>query len=377
MTTLKLTPVDTFFFKGQQMTEAGADSTMLGMFPPRPNTIYGALRSAYIHKYISFEDYYAGVDPDVKKWMGTPEQLGDFRIDYCGLFYDGKALLPLPLDYQVLESNGDKKKAYPLSLCLDEAPSSQDSGWRLKSTRNEKSKGAMSHYVPLGLWKKALLSGEPIEAVTHVSEMLIGEPKVGIALDYDRRTTKDKYFYQMMKLRFRKEGGLAVYSTSCPDFSEIHFARVGGENRPWIIRQEQASFSLWTEEELKNIKEQILASKVAKIILLSPAIWEKGSFPAAREGSRLELGEKATVEWLAASIGRPSFFGGWDIVKHRPKRRCFMVPEGTVIYVKVGADQADVLIELANGFSLTDRGAEEGFGFAVIAPGQNMELKEE
>ena len=52
--TFYLKPVDTFFFKGQQISEAGNDNNMFGIFPPRPNTVYGALRSAYIHEHIPF-----------------------------------------------------------------------------------------------------------------------------------------------------------------------------------------------------------------------------------------------------------------------------------------------------------------------------------
>lgn len=370
MTTLRLTPVDTFFFKGQQTTVAGADTAMMGIFPPRPNTIYGALRSAYIHKHAAFNEFYDGANAEVKKWMGTPNELGEFHLDYCGLYFDGSLILPLPLDYQVIEKEENLLEAHPLTLCVDEAPSSQESTWRLMSPRREKSKSSSNQFVRLHQWKNSILNNRPIKRLISLSQILTVEPKVGIALDYDKRRTKEHYLYRINKMRFKKDGALLVYSSSCPDFSNIRFARIGGENRPWIIQQEQESIVFWNEQELVQLKEQILQSKIAKIILLSPAIWNRGSRPENFDGKLLTLPNGLQVEWLTAAIGRPSLFGGWDIAKHRPKRRCFMVPNGSVIYINVQEDQVDSLLDLANGFSFTDQGSKEGFGFAIIAAGK-------
>lgn len=369
MTKLRLTPIDTFFFKGQQTTEIESDSTMSVVFPPRPNTIYGALRSAFIHNHTTFDDFYDGRDSFVKKWMGTPKELGDFHLDYCGLYFEGQSLLPLPLDYQVIEKENGTMIAHPLSLRIDEAPSSQGGGWRLKSDYKEKSKSSTNQYVSLDYWKDSVLQKKTINKLVPLSQLLFNEPKLGIALDYKERRSKKSYLYQMTKLRFNKDGALIAYISSCPDFNHIHFARIGGENRPWVIQQEQGSFALWNENELKQLKQQILTTKIARVILLSPAIWKQGSRPLNFDGLYLTLPNGLSVEWLTAAIGRPSLYGGWDIVKCRPKQRCYMVPEGSVIYLNVQEEQVDSLLELANGFSMTDQGAQEGFGFAVIAAG--------
>lgn len=356
------------------MTEAGSDSTMTGIFPPRPNTIYGALRSAFIHHHISFEEFREGTHAEVKKWMGTPDKLGDFRLDYCGLYYKQELLLPLPLDHQVMATENDGNIAYPLSLQMDENPSSQGSGWRLMSNRKEKTKGSANQYVKIEQWKTALLGVQPFKDVISVNELLEKEQKIGIALDYNERRTKENYLYNMTKLRFKDDGGLIVYTPNSPDFTKIPFARIGGENRPWSIKQEQGDFSLWDSTELEKIRQQILETKLAKLVLLSPAIWEQGSRPLTFDGTKLTLPNGIHVNWLTAAIGRPSLYGGWDIVKHRPKKRCFMVPEGSIIYISLQenqamtiAEQVDSLLQLVNGFSLTDQGAQEGFGFAVIA----------
>lgn len=364
MVKLLLRPVDTFFFQNQQISSAGSDSTMSGIFPPRPNTIYGALRSAYIHAHMSFEDYRAGLDKEVKKWMGTPDQLGEFALKYCGLFYKDKLMLPLPLDHQVIKASG-----VPLMLAKDNGLSSAtDSAWRLVSTHKEKSKSAGNQYIEIENWKESLLGQSIVQKLVPLSDMVVSEPKIGIALDTHQRRARESYLYQIEKLRFNDDGALAVFSSPCPDFSPIWFARIGGENRPWTIQQEEEHFTLWNGDELEKLKHQLRASKIARIILLSPAIWEQGSRPNCFDGKWLTLPNGLSVKWLTAALGRPVLYGGWDIVKNRPKKRYFMVPEGSVIYISIEEEQIDLLLELANGFSFTDQREKEGFGYSVIAP---------
>lgn len=367
---LRLTPVDTFFFKGQQTALSSNDQSMSGMFPPRPNTIYGALRSAFIHAHTTFENFYEGSHEEVKRWMGTPDELGDFQIDFCSLFFEGSPLLPLPLDYQVIE-DGKKGKAVPLKLKENDGLSSVDSKWLLYSTTNGKSKSSSNQYIKLQDWKLAMVHNKEISNLYSISNLLVTEPKIGISLDYERKTAEQSKLYQISSLRFQKDGSLVVFSSSAPDFQNIPFARVGAENRPWTIKQEDGHFSLYDNKEMTTLKEQLKKTKIAKIILLSPAIWENGSRPSIYRDGKLKLSNQLEVEWLTAAIGRPSLYGGWDIKKHRPKHRKFMVPEGSVIYVKVEEQQIEQFVQLANGFSLTDEGAKEGFGFAVVTIANN------
>ncbi|AEH47997.1 type III-B CRISPR module-associated protein Cmr3 [Parageobacillus thermoglucosidasius] len=372
MTKLTLKPVDTFFFKNHHVTEAGEDTVMESMFPPRPNTIYGALRAAYIHTHTTFDEFVRETDEHVKRWMGTPNQRGEFRLQYCALTYKQDILLPLPLDYQVIE---EKKslKAYPLLLANDEKPSSLQGKWRLASTRREKTKSSQHQYVSLQEWKHAILHEAPISSLISLSKLVVREEKVGIRLDIGSRTAQEGLLYRVMQGRFRDDGALAVYIGNGPDFSKVKFARIGGENRPWIIQQSEETFTLWDEKEKKQLAEKIAQTKVAKIIFLSPAIFESGSRPCNFDGEKVTLPNGVTVKWLTAAIGRPELYGGWDIVRHRPKPRKWMVPAGSVIYVEVEEEDISKLLFVANGMHFTDEGAEEGFGFAVIASASKSE----
>ena len=60
-----LRPVDTFFFRDHKPFSMGEVSKATGWFPPRPGTVYGALRSAYIHRHSDFSTFYEGKDPEI------------------------------------------------------------------------------------------------------------------------------------------------------------------------------------------------------------------------------------------------------------------------------------------------------------------------
>ncbi|WP_243293113.1 type III-B CRISPR module-associated protein Cmr3 [Bacillus sp. FJAT-47783] len=367
MKKIEIKPVDTFFFKNHQTTVTGTDTRMTGMFPPRPNTIYGALRAAYIHEHTSFTDFNKGNDEEVRRWMGTPDEIGEFSIDYMGLNLKGDLLFPIPYDYQVVEGEGGEVIAYPLNLQEDLNLSSRPSNWRLFSNRNEKSKGGADYFIKRSTFKDSVLSNKPITEFIKRSDLLAREDKLGIALDYKRRKSENSMLYSMVKWRFKEEGSLVVYTSSEADFANVKFARLGGENRPWYVRQAEESFTLWSSSELDKLKKKLQETRIARIVFLSPTIFAKGSVPSNYDGNFITLPNGVKVELLTSAVGRAELFGGWNIVYNKPKNRKPMVPAGSVFYVRLEESQIDDVLSLANGMNFTDEGAHEGFGFAIIS----------
>lgn len=373
MTKLVLTPVDTFFFKNHHATQAGEATVMESIFPPRPNTIYGALRAAYIYAYSTFDDFARGSDEQVRRWMGTPTERGQFCLHYCTLAKEDVLFFPLPFDYQVIEEE-KSLKAYPLQLVRDRKLSSSSSMWRLASSQRDKTKSPQHYYVPMEEWKQALLENKPISSLCSLSSFIAWEDKVGIQLDTSSRTAQKGLLYRVAKGRFVDGASLVAFVGDGPDFSDVKWARIGGENRPWSVRQQPEMLRIWNPDEKKRIEQDIERTRLAKIIFLSPAIFANGSRPIAMDGDRWTWPNGAVVTWLAASIGRPELYGGWDIVRHRPKPRKWMVPAGSVIYVKIERDDdLPHVFSALDGVHFTDEGAEEGFGFAVITSAKESE----
>lgn len=371
MKQITLKPVDSFFFRGHSYADAGSDTTMTGIFPPRPNTIYGALRSAYIHEHSSFDRFYVEEDEELKRWMGSPDAIGDFSLIGTFILKDGDLVLPLPLDYQVIEEESSLC-GYPLYLKQNDTfQSSNSTSWGLYATeKDKKSKNAQGKFYIIDKWKQSVLNQIPTQSLLTTNEFIDDYSKVGIHVDSIKKQANEHYLYRMNMLTMKSNSELSVLINHSPDFSKVHFARLGGESRPWTIKQnfyEQPFF--WKDKELQQIENQLQRNGIARIILLTSAIWKQGSRPSNyNEATRtMTLPNGLEVEPLAWVVGRPEVLGGWDIVQNRPKRRQWMVPAGTVVYIRIEKEQISKVMELANGFHFTDDLTQEGFGFSVIS----------
>lgn len=380
MNKLSLMPVDSFFFKGHQTTEMGTPSHLTGLFPPRPNTVYGALRAAYIHRHSTFSDFRRGKDGHIKQWMGTPITYGAFRQRAVLLAKNKDYLLPLPLDYNLYRPqnfDGEKWQALPLHLLPNPLPSSAGVPWALGPDRDKppgKTASPGGKYLRLEDWKGGVLQQKSFSAVLSLDDDIIDDyAKTGIAIGRDSRTAERSHFYQMNMMNLKAGCALVVLSEPCPDFSEVPLVSLGGENRPWFLSQETNDWKLWNQEQLKEIKNQLHRSKIARIILLTPTLWPENLSSLAdlqTKGETWRLTPDIEAELITWATDRPELYGGWDIVKHRPKPRKWMLPAGTVIYVKIREKDIPSILALANGFTLfaEQEGCSgmEGFGFAAV-----------
>lgn len=377
MSTILLKPVDTFFFRDHKPLSMGEDTSATGLFPPRPGTVYGALRSAYIHHKSDFVSFRHERDPEVKRWMGTPDQIGHFS-QRAVFFHDGtEPILPLPLDYQVIKSREKEtmvEQAYPLILRKKVHTTSDGDTWMLSASRDGKSSSSAQAYLRQSVWKQALLTPKDAPIIHRSMHWLTSEYKLGILRNRHTRTAEDGMLYQMDMLRFsnslqpQHSPGLAVACDHAPDFRGVPFARLGGEARPWKLSILQENMlPLFTKDEETQLITQIQQSGIARIILLTPAIWRYGCKPGCwdQETNSLYLRKDLKVKWLTAVLGRPLVIGGWDIEKNRPKKRMNAVPAGSVLYVKVEANQAASFVKTVCRMKWTDELAHEGYGYAV------------
>jgi CRISPR-associated protein Cmr3 len=369
-----LRPVDTFFFRDHKPFSMGEEAKATGWFPPRPGTVYGALRSAYIHRYGDFSSFYEGRDPEIRRWMGTPEAVGDFSIRAVWLHDAQGAVLPLPLDYQVVKEE-DKEKGHPLILTQEKEKghwASDGTQWRLYASEDRKSASAADAYLGESEWREKAAFHRNISSIARAERWLQKEPKIGIARDAQTMRAKEGMLYQLPMHRFREEQGksdtgLLVLCDRSPSFDDIRYVLLGGEGRPWHLTPLQRERLLYSEEEEEQLIQQIREREMARIILLTPAIWKRGTRPACYDETtqELHLPGDLRVKLLTAAVGRPLVIGGWDMKKNRPKPRKLAVPAGSVLVVKVKGQQADQLVRTIHSMKLTDELGHEGYGCAV------------
>lgn len=361
-------PTDTFFFRNHRDFEFGS-SFIKGIFPPRLSTAYGALRSAFIYQHSNFHEFQEGSNEACKKWMGTPESIGEFSIKGVFLFDGEQVILPLPLDYQIIQNNDQTETATPLQLHRDSTPASNHSTYQLFGTKKEKSSSPVDGFISEEVFKEALLDYSKEFLIKRPSHWIITDPKIGIALDQKRRVTKESMLYNMEFLRFKKEykdAGFLIAIHHGPSFQEVTNAKFGGEGKNWNLEETEAEVLSFTSEEKQKIVDQIKQTGIARIVLVTPALWKYGNRPSQwnKETNELEF-ENFTCPLLAVATSRPTVIGGWDIVNNRPKPRMNAVPAGTTLYVQVKEQDVERFVEQIFNEQLTDFNHHEGYGFAV------------
>src|SRR5690606_6423019 len=136
--------------------------------------------------------------------------------------------------------------------------------------------------------------------------------------------------------------------------------------RPWKLTALPMSCPLIDSDDERQIIKQIQQSGIARIIFLTPAIWNQGVLPGSWNVQTGELEFKdIRVKLLTYAVGRPLIIGGWDIQKQRPKKRMPAIPAGSVYYVEVQPAQAEQFVRTIHSQNWSDHLAHEGYGYAI------------
>ncbi|MDD4681207.1 MAG: type III-B CRISPR module-associated protein Cmr3 [Clostridia bacterium] len=374
---LLLRPVDTFFFRNHKAFSPGENSTAESVFPPRGGTIYGALRSTYIHARSNFATFRQEDDMDLKYWMGTVHEPGNFKIKGCFMYAGGQAILPMPLDYQVISEGFDGNEcelAYPLVLEEENHTYSSSRGnLRLLGVRDEKSASSTGAYLPLDQWQYSRLNADRTR-IYRSSQWVLTEDKLGIARDWKTATSREGMLYQLQVYRFKEslnaqqDSGFIAICEDAPDFSGIKYLRLGGKNRPWTLEVLPDHIFPEYSSDDEQIIAQIEDSGIARLIFLTPTIFngEESNF-YINQGKTFRAKEQLEFPVLTEAIGRPDLIGGWDIAGKRPKKRMMAIPAGSVFYLEVNKGRAKELVQGIKEQQLSDELAHEGYGWAVCA----------
>ena len=187
-------------------------------------------------------------------------------------------VVPLPLDHQVWREEKNAR-ASRLALCCDhqaKAWGSDQSEYRLYGKWKMKSAGAVGYYIYKRSLEQSLL-GETDLTVMPLEKWLVRESKTGIAHDWKTNQAKEGMLYSLDLFRFREssETAIAVFANDSADFSNVPLVSLGAKQRPWGLEvvQEDLTFAVTAEELIASIEE----TRVARIILLTPAVWRYGS----------------------------------------------------------------------------------------------------
>jgi CRISPR-associated protein Cmr3 len=199
------------------------------------------------------------------------------------------------------------------------------------------------------------------------------ESRIHIQRDPTSRTAEERKLFETSGLEFTHPGqGMArlrdarrlalavetdkVIQHPCPvDY-------LGGERRLVTWRVGNRELPTCPPE----LREQIIADKACRLILLTPAHFTAGFSPTWLCVPR--HGVTATLQAIA--IQRPQVVSGWDFVQRKPKPTRRLAPAGSVLFLKLDGDRDAIADWIDQTWmqcvSDDDQDRCDGFGLAVL-----------
>lgn len=392
MHAFSLDPRDVLFFRDARPM-GGADAG-LGARLPRPDQLHSAILSAFLAQWPERQDWEGAkhtfrlrteenrgrthdLNEDSSMRFGGLRVVGPFVSDAAG-----EVFLPTPLDLgmRLVTLPGDTNLPAPLDMGF------------LPVTREKRSLPAL---IPASLYAEYLAGSLP--ETKDVVLPYAAERTVQTAIDADTGTAKDGQFFQAEYLRL-VPGARLVFAASC-----IVHPKGGGQDVDVFARHDAPDVvQIGGQGDLATLSHGGFSLPSASVeptcfvrwTLLSPALFHSGWRPGwieadtgrvmlkrgdttRQEGeSRAEWRKRlseipgfATARLVAARIGKPLAFSGWDAIKNAPKPTSLAVPAGSCyVFACDSADEASSLAAaLAAPRPHSDVFGEKGFGIGVCS----------
>lgn len=356
MTHLKLTPLDTLFFRDGRPFNAGETGQMEvgSVFPPSANTVVGCLRAAFARK-LGWDGRGAWNGAITKK-LGDGDALSPLTFQGPYLLKDGQCLFPVPshllaayeneqmahltflrpsdealeCDLSALQPADETKSKNPSPNSEDANPSTRKV--RLPETLPVVAEGkSVTGFKPLGQAYMTLrgmqqvLAGEKpaLEDTIAAKDLWTSETRIGIQRNNTTRTTEEGALYQVAQTRLAPGVSLGMRVTGYEgDIPQS--ATLGGESRmTWL--EPVTCWSLPEKPALVASDSKMLRYTV---ILVTPTQLTGWQTP----GDQL-ADLPGTI--VSACVGKPVLIGGWDSTKRAPKDLQPYLPAGSVFFMEV------------------------------------------
>lgn len=377
---LKLIPRDVLFFKDARPMEA-SDAGHGGNWP-RPDQFYNAIRHALLRQWPEMQEWEGNLhtkrngDKDSSFRFGALKTFGPFPMK------DGEIYFPMPLDWNM----------EVIPLCQTDLPPPLTHGFRSKSREKRRDPQWFSRTD-----FETYLKGESPK-VENVDAKLYGvDRNIGIGIDPDSASARDGAFYQAEYLRLCDDVVLAA-DAECLLKPKLRketvdvFAREDCPSTVIFGGQQGICAILYETDSLMLPKTSEISTTYLRWTLLTPALFPSGWKPGwvSENGkvmlprSRVErLSDESREEWkkrqnaeigfdaklIAARIGKPLAFSGWDLQAKGPKPTVLAVPAGSsYVFRCASVDEAKALANVLNAPNRrSDLNGEKGFGIGLCS----------
>lgn len=353
---IRLSALDTLFFKDGKPFNKGDETWANGIFPPAPSVLYGALRSLYFTTNPA-EIGKENTSQDVTKQL----VINDIKIvDNHGTYY------VCPNDVVINKKN--KEEVVLLKMQKTSTITSSCFNHHLYSQEEVED---IDGFLLQEDFEEDYLNGQEPLSFIKKEKLISLEPKVGIGRDDITRIAKDGLLYRVGMIRLKNIMIEVDFDLNnwILDVGYKGFIKIGGEGKT-------CSFEVLAPSRINKI--DTISSDIFKIYIASPTIFNNHQIKTKKNGQALFpnfLDENFEGQWnglkvklLTAAVGKPKYIGGFDMKKREPKPMLKMIPEGSIFYFKI-LDNKQHFKPLSQPFKFIDnvQKEKEGFGLAYLA----------
>jgi len=347
--TIVLDAFDTLFFRDGKPFSMGEDTWAVGMFPPSPSVISGALRTGYFAHHIErLSDAATGADPTAQLCVtGICYKL----VPDNNYYYPAPLDIAEPIDKSVkLKRQEANNKRYSVELQdlffrKNGCSTSMGSTYGMVYSASGRLETIENGLVETNELTGYLCSGR-LRSAVKLSDYLCHEAKVGIGRDNKTGTSSDTgQLYRVEMRRPVSVGGktrLAIVvrfnHLQLPDNGVLRFGAEG----------KCVSYTAGTMPEIDISELEQSESNRFKLYLSTPAVFDRGW-----KASWMETGDYHGLQFslLGASIGKPLSLGGFNLKERWPKQMRRAVPAGSVYYFELKKGQLrDHFAEMKDAF---------------------------
>lgn len=353
---LFLEALDVWMFRDGKPFNAGEGHVANTLFPPSAHTIQGALRAftldvlnvspkTYINGQAAAEVYALLGNPhDNQNLLGQMQLFGPFVAkryrDQEGKATDYERYLPLPQDITASKNVDLRFDNTPLRTLTPENSTEVIDGKKLHVLNIKADDEA-----PEGFWIAERQFAEYLDGKELTvgdceceDKLFIREYRSGNALRYDKRRvhSEEGMLYTASFIRPQSDVGLLIWvSDSIADvLPDDGCFRMGGEGRstrytklePGMVIPQSPLNHTWRTDQQR-----------LKIVFLTPTYFSRGWLP--------EL-QRFTDFLVAATLGRYTTIGGWDLRLNQPRPIRRYVPAGSVYYFEFPDEQRPDSLQL-------------------------------
>lgn len=386
---INIKPIDVLFFRDSKPFTRGSEHFSKSIFPPYPQTLYGALRTKVLEVLgCDFEKFRNGelefknqdlVNKNggvnkIAQEVGSVSQVGSFSLKGPLLLKNHEVIyLKLPADVKKVENTikimtpfnwGDygveadfELSCYP--HIITHQPVEDLEGYIF-----------LRNFIDFYLLNQCSIQENQIK---KTDEIYGYEMRTGVAIKSETHTTEEGKLYTMGYVRLKDGWSFYAVVENLSSLPQKGIIKLGGGNR--VCEYEKLvdnndPFGFYFQEKIdEKTKEKIKDTKKFKLIFLTPTIfyngWLSNRIKRTKDGYELQL-DNIKAKLITAAVNKPEYVSGWDIANQKPKQLKKVVPAGSVYYFELLEGSIDELFKKLNFQNFSDENPNLGFGLTII-----------